>query len=429
MTSFGYRLNPRYTIKECLSCGALYTGDCCCSKGNVEDKILVPKLPKNCARCARCGHPVNGPYCQGCALLREKLEEDLVTYFQNFQNTSESSDDSTNVVNAPREPFVFKQDHGVNPPHIDECCCECGDTLDGIFCQQCTCKSCGKGAYIGYNCPPKVLIISNPKLCNQTMNNEPPQTLPGAENYAANHLSRLENPYENVLDPKEINEFFPLETISKLSHHDQRQEAGDILTACHSGPTRGHYGANYTAKKVFDSGFYWPTIYNDAFDLVKNCDSCQRQGKISQRDEMPQNAIQRGRLGNRASWTDKLDDALWAFRMAFKTPIGCTPYSLVYEKSFHLPLELEHKAYWALKYANFDLKTTGDHRKLQLNELYELRDQAYENSLIYKERTKKLHYSKIKNRIFNVGDQVLLFNSLLKIFLENSRPVGLALSP
>ncbi|GJY92077.1 hypothetical protein Tco_0507859 [Tanacetum coccineum] len=75
-----------------------------------------------------------------------------------------------------------------------------------------------------------------------------------------------------------------------------------------------------------------------------------------------------------------------------------------------------YKAYWALKHANFDLKTAGDHRKLQLNELNELRDQAYENSLIYKERTKKLHDSKIKNRIFNVGDRVLLFNSRLKIF-------------
>ncbi|GJT72734.1 reverse transcriptase domain-containing protein [Tanacetum coccineum] len=119
---------------------------------------------------------------------------------------------------------------------------------------------------------------------------------------------------------------------------------------------------------------------------------------------------------NRASWSDRLDDALWAFRTAYKTPIGCTPYKLVYGKSCHLPIELEHRAYWALKHANFDLKTVGDHRKLQLNELNELRDQAYENSLIYKERTKKLHDSKIKNRIFNVGDQVLLFNSRLKIF-------------
>nr|GEY69924.1 reverse transcriptase domain-containing protein [Tanacetum cinerariifolium] len=101
---------------------------------------------------------------------------------------------------------------------------------------------------------------------------------------------------------------------------------------------------------------------------------------------------------------------------AYKTPIGCTPYKLVYEKSCHLPIELERKAYWALKHVNFDLKNTGDHQKLQLNELNELRDQAYKNSLIYKEKTKKIHDFKIKNRIFNVGDRVLLFNYRLKIF-------------
>nr|GEV74790.1 reverse transcriptase domain-containing protein [Tanacetum cinerariifolium] len=73
-------------------------------------------------------------------------------------------------------------------------------------------------------------------------------------------------------------------------------------------------------------------------------------------------------------------------------------------------------AYWALKHVNFNLKTSSDHRKLQLNKLSELRDQAYENFVIYKERTKKLHDSKIKNRVFNVGDQVLFFNYRLKIF-------------
>nr|GEZ71998.1 reverse transcriptase domain-containing protein [Tanacetum cinerariifolium] len=99
---------------------------------------------------------------------------------------------------------------------------------------------------------------------------------------------------------------------------------------------------------------------------------------------------------NCASWSDKLDDAHWAFRTAYKTPIGCTPYKLVYEKACHLPIELEHKAYWALKHANFDLQTAGDHRKVQLNELNKLRDQAYENSLFYKEKTKRLHDSKIK---------------------------------
>nr|GFC86555.1 reverse transcriptase domain-containing protein [Tanacetum cinerariifolium] len=80
---------------------------------------------------------------------------------------------------------------------------------------------------------------------------------------------------------------------------------------------------------------------------------------------------------NHVSWSDKLEDALWAFRTVFKTSVGCTPYRLVYGKACHLPLELKHKAYWALKHTNFDLKTTGDHRKLQLNELNELRDQAY----------------------------------------------------
>nr|GEU84453.1 reverse transcriptase domain-containing protein [Tanacetum cinerariifolium] len=146
----------------------------------------------------------------------------------------------------------------------------------------------------------------------------------GAENLTADHLSRLENPQQNVLDPKEINESFPLETLNMGMSSQQKskffkdvkhyfwddpflfkiyadqvirrcahgQEAIDILKACHYGHTEGHHGPNYTAKKVFDSGFYWATIYHDAQDLVKNCDVCQRQCKISQRDEMPQNSIQ-----------------------------------------------------------------------------------------------------------------------------------------
>nr|GFC43594.1 hypothetical protein [Tanacetum cinerariifolium] len=215
MTSFGYRLNPRYAIKECLSCGALYIGNFCCSKGSVEDKILVPKPPKNCARCAKCEHPVNGPYCHGCALLRERLEEDLVSYFQNFQNISQSSDDSTNVVNAPREPIVVKQDHGVkssqNPPPIDKCCCECGDALDGIFCQQCICKSCGKGDHIGYNCPSKVPIISNPEPCNQTMNNKLPQTLPSFDSVPCASKPNFVDESSKIFNPPPQHPVYPCE--------------------------------------------------------------------------------------------------------------------------------------------------------------------------------------------------------------------------
>nr|GEW05732.1 reverse transcriptase domain-containing protein [Tanacetum cinerariifolium] len=142
----------------------------------------------------------------------------------------------------------------------------------------------------------------------------------------------------------------------------------------------------------------------------------QTSGQVEVSNRGLKRILERAVGENRTSWSDKLEDALWAFHTAYKTPIGCTPYKLVYGKACHLPVELEHKAYWALKHANFDLKTAGDHRKVQINELNELRDQAYENSLIYKEKSKRLHDSKIKNRVFNISDRVLLFNSILKIF-------------
>ncbi|BAB02630.1 retroelement pol polyprotein-like [Arabidopsis thaliana] len=118
----------------------------------------------------------------------------------------------------------------------------------------------------------------------------------------------------------------------------------------------------------------------------------------------------------RKDWSAKLDDALWAYRTAFKTPIGTTPFNILYGKSCHLPVELEYKAMWAVKLLNFDIKTAEEKRLIQLSDLDEIRLEAYESSKIYKERTKLFHDKKIITKDFQVGDQVLLFNSRLKLF-------------
>ncbi|GJT62803.1 reverse transcriptase domain-containing protein [Tanacetum coccineum] len=360
-----------------------------------------------------------------------------------------------------------------------------------------------------------------------------------AENLAADQFSRLENS-QNEFENKEITETFPLETLGSVALRDDNtpwfadftnyhagnfivkemssqqknkffkdvkhyfwddpflfkicadqvirrcvsgQEAFDILKACHSGPTGGHYvceifdiwgidfmgpfpssrgnkyilvAVDYLSKwveakalptndarvvckflKTLFSRFGAPRAIisdrgthfcNDQFAKVmlkygvthrlSTAYHPQTSGQVEVSNRGLKRILERTVGENRASWSDKLDDALWAFRTAYKTPIGCTPYKLVYGKACHLPVELEHKAYWALKHTNFDIKTAGDHRKVQLNELNELRDHAYENSLIYKEKTKRIHDSKIKNRVFNVGDRVLLFNSDLKDFLR-----------
>ncbi|GJT05835.1 reverse transcriptase domain-containing protein [Tanacetum coccineum] len=326
----------------------------------------------------------------------------------------------------------------------------------------------------------------------------------GAENLAADHLSRLENPHQSDPEKKEITKTFPIETLGMvtfrgdsntpwfadianyhvgnfivkgMSSQQKKKFFKDVKHYFWDDPYLFRICTDQVIRRFFDSGFYWPTIYRDAHDLVTRCDACQHQGKILQRDEMPQNAIQvyeifdiwgidfmgpflssRGnkyilvavdylskwveakvlltndarvvckflkslfaRFGtpcaiitdrgthfyneqfvkvmlkygvthrlstayhpqtsgqvevsnhflkrilertigeNCASWSNKLEDALWAFHTAFKTPIGCTPYMLVYRKACHLPIELENMAYWALKHCNFDLKTAGDH--------------------------------------------------------------------
>ncbi|CAA7040471.1 unnamed protein product [Microthlaspi erraticum] len=115
-------------------------------------------------------------------------------------------------------------------------------------------------------------------------------------------------------------------------------------------------------------------------------------------------------------WAVKLDDALWAYRTAYKTPIGRTPFSLLYGKSCHLPVEIEYRALWAIKLLNFDIRSAQEKRGFDLHELEEIRLDAYESSKIYKERTKAFHDKKIVPKVFKVGEYALLFNSRAKLF-------------
>ncbi|GJZ11128.1 reverse transcriptase domain-containing protein [Tanacetum coccineum] len=303
-----------------------------------------------------------------------------------------------------------------------------------------------------------------------------------AEDLAADHLSRFQKPHMEVLTKREIADKFSDKHLmvlkSKFINDEPWKEAYafklfadnimrrcvagsetlKILAHCHSGPTSGHHSANVTTKKVYESGFYWPSVFKDANEYVRRCDACQRPGNISSRNEMPQNNIQVCEVfdvwgldfmgpfpesrGNKyilvvvdyvSKWVEAqalpMNDArvVVKFLRQLFARFG-VPKALLNELA-----ELRDGAYENTRIYKEQTKKWHDSRLLcgdkilkrlaseshlmQLNELAELRDGAYENTRIYKEQTKKWHDSRLRgDKDFKVGDKVLLYNSRLKMY-------------
>ncbi|GJW38857.1 reverse transcriptase domain-containing protein [Tanacetum coccineum] len=222
----------------------------------------------------------------------------------------------------------------------------------------------------------------------------------GTENVAADHLSRIEN--DESSDDSDVDENFLGETLMEINTKDEPWKNPTslkyVLTKlfCRFGMPKalisdqGTHFCNKIMKRTmkrYGVNHRFSTSYHP-----------QTSGQVENTNIALKRILEKTVKDNPAIWSRKLDDALWAFRTAYKTPTGTTPYKLIYGKNCHLPFEIEHRAYWALKNCNPDLIAAGEKRMFQLHELDELRHQAYENSRLYKARTKVWHDRKLRMR-------------------------------